>query len=185
MTFVAFDTETDGITDPIHLVELGAVLVDDDGNERASISLIIRPDGWMIPEGAARVHGITTEMATCYGVPLVVAIAALTNLWSVAALRVAHNLEFDDKIINTAIVSLGRTSTLTWPPAACTKELASPVLNLPPTERMLAAGYNKPKPPSLRECYQHFFGEDVPGAHGALADARACARVYRALTASS
>lgn len=183
MTFVVFDVETDGLNNPIHLVELGAVLIDGTGIERASLSLIIRPDGWTIPDDATRVHGITTEMAAALGVPLVVAIAALTNLWSIADLRVAHNLEFDDKVIRTAIASIGRVSTIKWPPGACTKELAAPVLNLPPTERMLAAGYNKPKPPSLRECYQHFFAEDVPGAHGALADARACARVYRALTA--
>src|SRR5216684_491806 len=182
MAIVAFDTETNGLNDPIRLVELGAVLIDDEGIERAAISLIIRPDGWTIPEGAARVHGITTEMACVLGVPLVVAIAALTNLWSVATLRIAHNLEFDEKVIATAITSIGRTSTLQWPKAICTKELAAPVLNLPPTERMIAAGYNKPKPPSLKECYQHFFKEDVPGAHGALADARACARVYRTLT---
>jgi DNA polymerase III subunit epsilon len=185
MSICAFDTETNGLDDVIRLVEIGAVLIDDNGIERASISLIIRPDGWSIPENVSRIHGITTEIAVQFGVPLVVGIASLTNLWSVASVRVAHNLSFDEKVIATAIASIGRASMLTWPPAACTKELAAPVLNLPPTEKMLAAGYNKPKPPSLKECYQHFFHEDVPGAHGALADARACARVYRALIGGS
>lgn len=177
MIWVAFDTETTGIRDP-DLVEVGAVLMQDD-RERACLSLIVRPDGWEIPDEAARIHGIKNAMAHTMGVPLVIAIAALTNLWACAVVRVAHNLEFDEKVVGRAIDRLGRRSALNWPPAECTKELAAPILNLPPTERMIAAGYGgKPKSPSLAECYLHFFGKDVPGAHGALADARACARVY-------
>lgn len=172
-----FDTETNGINDP-DLVEVGAVLMEDD-RERASLSLIVQPDGWEIPAEVAKIHGIEDAAAHALGVPLVIAIAALTNLWACAEVRVAHNLEFDEKVVRGAITRLGRESTVLWPPAICTKELAAPILNLPPTERMVRAGYgNKPKAPSLAECYRHFFGEDVPGAHGALADARACARVY-------
>lgn len=182
---LCYDTETTGVVDPIHLVELGAVLIDEAGTERASVSLIVRPDGWTIPEAAARVHGITNDVALRLGVPLVVAIAALTNLWAVATVRVAHNLEYDDRVVDAALTRLGRPSQVRRPPGVCTKELAAPVLNLPPTERMIAAGYgNKPKSPSLKECVKHFFDEDqVIGAHGALADARACARVYLALKA--
>ena len=172
-----FDTETTGIDAP-DLVEVGAVLMEDD-RERACLSLIVHPDGWEIPEAAARVHGIEHGLAVAVGVPLLIAVSALTNLWSCAAVRVAHNLEFDEKVINRAIERLGRRSMVPWPPAECTKELAASIVNLPPTERMVRAGYgDKPKAPSLRECYQHFFGEDVPGAHSALSDARACARVY-------
>ena len=176
MIWLAFDTETTGIDEP-DLVELGAVLMEDD-RERACVSLVVRPDGWNVPDEAARVHGITHATAVATGVPLIVAVAALTNLWGLAALRVAHNLEFDDKVIRRAIARLPRGSNLPVPPSACTKELATPVLNLPPTERMLAAGYNKPKPPTLTEAYRFFFGEPPTGAHSALADARACARVY-------
>jgi DNA polymerase-3 subunit epsilon len=181
MIFLAFDTETDGIHDP-RLVELGAVLIEDhpDGpRERACVSLIVRPDGYEIPDAAARVHGISTATALACGVPLVVAVSALTNLWAAASVRVAYNLEFDDRVIDNALRALSRASTLAKPPGLCTKELAAPILDLPPTERMRQFGHgDKPKSPSLRECYQHFFGEDVPGAHSALADARACARVY-------
>lgn len=44
--------------------------------------------------------------------------------------------------------------------------------------RMLAAGISKPKAPKLAECVKHFFGEDLAGAHDALVDVRACARVF-------
>lgn len=140
--------------------------------------MIVRPDGWVVPEAAARVHGISHVMALACGVPLIVAVSALTNLWSCASVRVAHNLEFDDKVIRGAIRHLGRESTVEWPRGECTKNLAAPVLNLPPTKRMIETGFLKPKSPSLRETYRFFFEEDPPGHHSALADARACARIY-------
>jgi DNA polymerase-3 subunit epsilon len=62
-------------------------------------------------------------------------------------------------------------------------EAATPVLNLPPTERMIAAGFDKPKPPKLEECIRHFFNEDLEGAHDAMADVIACRRVYFHLAA--
>lgn len=183
MFFIAFDCETTGIDDP-RLVELGAVLMEDD-RERASVSLIVRPDGFEVPEAATKVHGISHVAALAAGVPLVIAVAVLTNLWACATERVAHNLEFDDKVIDGEIRRLGRASTLARPPGRCTADLSAPILNLPPTERMLAAGFDKPKRPSLREAYRHFFNEDPPNAHSALADARAAARVYLAILEKS
>ena len=184
MLICAFDTETTGINNP-RLVELGAVLIEDhpDGpRERAVVSLIVRPDGYEIPKEAERVHGISTATALACGVPLIVAVSALTNLWAAASIRVAHNLEFDDKVIDVAMATLGRSSSLQRPPAICTKEMAAPVLNLPPTERMIATGYgDKPKSPRLEEAYRFLFDEPITGAHSALADARACARVYMEL----
>lgn len=180
MIWLAFDTETSELDRPM-LVEVGAVLMEDD-RERAAVSLIVRPDGWRISPGAARVHGITQEYASALGVPLVVAVSALTNLWANAEFRVAHNLEFDEKVVALACGHLGRTSSLPAPPGRCTMQLAAPILALPPTERMIAAGYgDKPKSPSLAECCRHFFGEEPAGHHSALADARSAARVYLAM----
>lgn len=180
MIWLAWDTETNGIDRPM-LVEIGAVLMEDD-RERASVSLIVRPDGWRIPPTASAVHGISENDAAALGVPLVVAVAALTNLWTNAQFRVAHNLEFDDKVFTIACGKLGRTSSVPQPEGRCTMQMSSPILALPPTERMIAAGRGDQfKNPSLAECYRFFFGEDPPGAHSALADARAAARVYLAI----
>ena len=58
------------------------------------------------------------------------------------------------------------------------REAAKQIVNLPPTRKMLDWGFNGPKPPKLEECMKHFFGEEFPGAHDAMVDTRACARVY-------
>jgi DNA polymerase-3 subunit epsilon len=178
---LAFDWETTSIKDPFP-VQLGVILMTNGGVECATVSLIVQPRNWEIPDSAVDVHGITNELAITCGIPLVVVMATLTNLWSNASLRIAHNLKYDDLVTDRALQLLGRLSMLPRPPGVCTAELAAPIVNLPPTEKMIAAGRgDQPKTPSLAECYRHFFNEEVPGAHDALADARACARIYRHL----
>ncbi|AOW48412.1 3'-5' exonuclease family protein [Acetobacter ascendens] len=60
----------------------------------------------------------------------------------------------------------------------CTMDAAAPLVNLPPTARMIAAGIDKPKAPKLEECIKHFFNEELKGAHDAMVDVRACARLF-------
>ena len=75
---------------------------------------------------------------------------------------------------------LTKETILAMPKVAefCTMKAALPIINLPPSEKMLAAGFNRPKQPRLSECIQHFFGQEMDGAHDAINDVRACARVY-------
>lgn len=188
---LVFDTETTGLPlkglpndhpDQPHLVQIGIIQADLAFIEIQSVSLIVRPDAWTIPENVVKVHGITTDLALAHGVPIAVALAIYTNLRATAQAIVAHNAEFDLHVMAIALARSGRIPAHPGPAVIrCTADLATPVLNLPPTERMLAAGINKPKRPSLKECYRHFFKEDLPGAHDALNDARACLKIYRKL----
>jgi DNA polymerase III subunit epsilon len=179
-----FDTETTGL--PVrggdldqqpHLVQLAAVLMDDQGRERCSLSTLIKPEGWTIPAEAAAIHGITTEDAERFGVPLKAALSVFFGWSQAAAHRVAHNAAFDVGVMmNAAMRTWGKQPEKL--PAFCTMRAATPIVNLPPTGRMLAAGFNRPKAPKLEECIRHFFGEALEGAHDALVDVRACARVF-------
>jgi DNA polymerase-3 subunit epsilon len=153
-------------------------------NERCYASIIVKPDGWAIPDESARVHGITTALATEVGLPAVFAAATFSQFVKLADVVVGHNIAFDVKMMQCEFYRLGRQ----FPPftTRCTKEMAEPVLRLPPTERMVAAGYgNKFKPPTLTECFDFLFNEELPGAHDALVDARASVRVYFELTKES
>ena len=188
-----FDTETTGFPRrdlPLdherqpRLVQLACILAEDDGTERASLSLIVRPDGWSIPPEAAAIHGIDDALAERAGVPLDAALRLLLGMARQASLVVAHNVAFDVDVTTIALTQARQPDAATElgaMPRACTMKMATPILNLPPTERMLAAGFNKPKAPKLAECVRHFFDEDLVGAHDALVDVRACARVYHYL----
>ncbi|MBF0850471.1 3'-5' exonuclease [Gluconobacter sp. R75690] len=187
MSILFFDTETTGFAKPglptghedqPHCMQLAAILTDDHGQEEACVNVIIRPDGWTVPERAAAVHGITTEKAARYGIREQVAAVLFYDLTCRADLLVAHNIQFDRQIVATMYARAKRSEWKLPEAQFCTMEAAAPLVNLPPTPRMRAAGIIKPKAPKLEECIQHFYGETLEGAHDALVDVRACARIY-------
>jgi DNA polymerase-3 subunit epsilon len=59
--------------------------------------------------------------------------------------------------------------------------MAQPIVKLPPTERMVAAGIGGYKSPRLEEAYLHFFAKEMENAHDALADVLARKDIYFAM----
>lgn len=193
---VVYDTETCGIPDfrapsdaptQPHLVQLAMATFEDDGTEVGHYCVLVKPDGWTIPADVVAVHGITTERATAEGVPEADAARAYADAIREASLRVAHNERFDRRIMRIAMLRSGMTreqiELLEARPAFDTCAVASPIVNLPPTDKMVAAGFTKPKPPKLAEAIKFFFDEELVGGHDALVDVRACARIYFHLAA--
>ena len=185
--YLFFDTETTGLPDfnypdrldyQPHIVQLAALLTDGDGREHGFFKTLIRPDGWEIPAAAAAVHGISTGDCAAFGVSIHLAMVLFTKLSANARVIVAHNIRFDAFVTKVEMRRLGKSEFAVGQDQFCTMEAASPIVNLPPTDRMLAAGINKPKSPRLEECVRFFFDEDLEGAHDAMADVRACARVF-------
>ena len=79
--FLIFDTETTGLPKnnnaPLtdfdnwpRLVQLAWQLHDDKGRLVENYNLLVKPDGFVIPIDAKMVHGISTEHAEKYGLPL-------------------------------------------------------------------------------------------------------------------
>ena len=181
-----FDTETTGFVhghlpddhaDQPHIVQLAAALVQPDGRVLGSINFIVNP-GVPIPDAAAKVHGISTAMAQAYGVKPVTALGALCLLATHAGGLVAHNIKFDAAILAIAVARGLAPDAILKLPRYCTMERATPIVNLPPTDRMIAAGRRGPKAPQLGECVKHFFNETLDGAHDAMVDVMGCRRVY-------
>lgn len=182
-----FDTETTGFphtTKPIdhpdqpHIVELAAELCSDDGKPVAGFSLIIDPGvetGVHIPSKVAEIHGIDDEKAWRLGVPPVFALEAFLQLLMRADEVVAHNLDFDEQMMEIAFARyrLARAAgrVLGGQTKFCTMKSTTDICKLPSPR----GGYKWPK---LTECMQHFFGEEHINAHSALADTSACRRVY-------
>lgn len=187
---LVFDTETSSLVDKnlsvnhpqqARLVELGAILCDNDGTERSTLSLIVRPDGWQVSPGAAAVHGITQEVAERSGVEVSLVMHLFAHMLDNASLALAYNMKFDRDVISLELLRMGEPRPIEWPSEVrleCVMELVTPVLNMPPTLKMKRAGILTPKPPKLSEAYMKLFDEDMIGAHSALADARAAKRVW-------
>ena len=188
---MAYDTETSGLplfhersADPRqpHLVQLALLICDEDGREIGHKNVIIKPDGCAIPDDVAQIHGITTEMAMAKGIPEADAVKIWMDAQARCDMRVAYNESFDRRIMRIAMLRAGvdrpLIDTIEARPAFCTLSGSRPHLKLPPSEKMAAAGMKMRKTPTQAECIQHFFGEQLDGAHDALVDVRACARVF-------
>lgn len=191
MNLLFLDTETTGLPafrDPSdaphqpHLVQIAAILTDPDGNDLAEWSTLVQPGAGAVMEPKAfEAHGISLERATAEGAPLGEVWEKFTSMLTSARGVVGHNVPFDLRIMR---IAGARATGIKWEcplEYRCTMRMSTPILNLPPTAAMLAAGFNKPKNPNLTECVRFFFDEDHSGAHDALADVRASKRVYFAI----
>lgn len=190
MRALFLDTETTGL--PIwerrshepeqpHLVQLAALLMDLDSRAvLQQVDFTIRPDDWEIPADVAELHGITNDRAREIGIAEGVALTAFLALWERAEVRIAHNEPFDARIVRIACKRYWPAEADRWSSGKreCTARMSTPILRLPPTERMRAVGRSHYKTPNLREAYSYFTGRELERAHTALADVRACAHVY-------
>jgi len=176
-----FDTETTGlprnykapVTDLANwprVVQIAWLLTDDGGAEIASAERIVRPDGYVIPPESSRVHGITTERALREGVPLPEVLGDARAAIDKAAVMVAHNMSFDEKILGAEFLRAGLPNVVEAKTRLCTMQAATDFCALPGRY-----GY---KWPSLAELHARLFNESFDGAHQALVDVRACARCF-------
>lgn len=192
MKILGFDTETTGLPNfripPDHpsqprLVQLAAKLVEETGpgvfNEIAKISVIIKPEGFVIPVEASNINGTTTEKANTFGVPLLATMAVFSNLVKAADRIIAHNFRFDYGMIKRELNILKKPNRLDGKDQFCTMTASTDLCQLPPTARMIAAGMGgRFKSPKLIEAHEYFLGEGFDKAHDAMADVDAMFRIY-------
>ncbi len=191
MNVLVFDTETTGFVAESQpptsaaqpdLVQLGAILFDAADNRiRGELNVIAQLDpGVRVPTGASSVHGITTEACAQYGIPLLIVMAAFNNLAKAADMFVCHNARFDTVVMQRAYHKVNRPHPFADKPVMCTMEAATPIIRVPPTEKMLRAGRTHWKKPNLQEAYGHVTGGlSFDGAHDAMADVRATLEVWK------
>lgn len=185
-----YDTETTGLplfSEPSehphqpHIVQLGAALVDLDTRRVVnSIDVIVRPDGWTVPDEVASIHGITTEIASDVGLPAKTVIEMFLDLWAGKRVRIAHNEQFDARLVRIACMRHAPSMADAWKDgkAECTAKLATPIVKCPPTAKMIAAGRTHYKTANLSEAVLHFTGKPLLNAHSAMADVLGCIDVY-------
>ncbi len=187
-----FDSETTGVPvkgaapgSPLHphICQLAAQLVSN-GRVVAEFNLLVKPHNWGVPKEAEAVHGISTEMCERFGMPIKSVITLLIRLAQRAGVSVAHQREFDNLLVWTELIRCELATELAFwleMPGYCTMEASTPIMKLPPTARMVAAGRNHFKNPNLQEAHTFFTGAGFDGGHDAMADVSACRRVHEGI----
>lgn len=192
----AFDCESSGIfnfnlalDDPKqpHILQLAMALYDETGKEISVYKTPIKHEGLVIDERligddgkktAFAVNGIGNDLLNNCGIPMSEALRIFRTFEERSILKVAHNYRFDGFGLKAAHL-VSKVEPLNPPiNKFCTMKAMTDIMKLPPTERMVAAGMNKPKVPSLAEAYKFCTGKEIENAHDALADVRACAAIF-------
>jgi DNA polymerase-3 subunit epsilon len=185
--YCIFDTETTGLIDrkkklddpsQARIVQLAALLCDEQGNDLEELNLIAKPDGWTVPEFVASIHGLTTEICEAKGVPMPEILAKFNAMKAKCTDRVAYNISFDKTMLMREELAYGITHDSENKTSLCVMEMAKPICKMPATSKMKDWDINTFKPPKLKEAYKYFFGEEFERAHDAMNDVRACKKIF-------
>jgi len=179
--YLFFDTETTGLPRnwkaPVsdvnnwpRMVQLAFLAYDSDGRLISSGDFIIKPNGFIIPQEAAKVHGITTDIALREGQALIKVLQEFSSLASQASYLVAHNMSFDEKIIGAEFIRSNMPDIVTTKRRICTKEKSTNFCGIDGPY-----GYKWPK---LSELYYKLFRTNFEEAHNAAADVQATAKCF-------
>ncbi len=181
--FLIFDTETTGLPKnynaPVsdsdnwpRMVQLAWQLHDETGKLITNKNFIVKPDGYDIPIGVAKVHGITTERALRDGHDLAFVLEEFNNDLQRSTYNVGHNIEFDINIVGAEFYRLGIENTIANLAVIDTMKSSIDFCAIPGGR---GGGF---KFPSLTDLHTKLFGEAFADAHDAAFDVDATAKCF-------
>ena len=183
MNYLFFDTETTGVPKDYkappsvvdnwpRIVQLSWILQDERENVLSEGNFIVKPEGFEIPEEAANVHKITTDIALEQGQPLKKVMRHFTTALQLANVVVGHNIHFDASVVGAEFYRLcGQNCLEAWP----LMDTMKPLTEFCAIPNKWNNGY---KWPTLQELHMKLFESEFDGAHDASADVKATARCF-------
>ncbi|MFZ4399542.1 MAG: exonuclease domain-containing protein [Bacteroidales bacterium] len=179
--YLFFDTETTGLPRnwkaPVsdlsnwpRMVQLAYLYFDINGKIIENGDYIIKPEGFIIPAEASRIHGITTERAMLEGKPLLNVLQNFISLIDEAMVLVAHNMSFDEKILGAEFLRSKMQNNIPDKKKICTMQSS--------TDFCAISGPYGYKWPKLSELHFKLFKTGFEEAHNAAADIQATAKCF-------
>lgn len=176
MKVICFDTETTGtprlFNAPMtnlenwpRVIQLAWIQFDMEGNTLKECEMLIRPEGWKVPDGEFwRKHGFTNEKNLEFGIPISEALGEFVKDYEESDIMIAHNMNFDYNVLGAEMIRAGIKSEKKLK-KICTMKSTIDYCAIPSNY-----GYKFPK---LEELHQKLFGKGFEGAHDAFVDTRA------------
>ena len=183
--YLIFDTETTGLPtkgykQPIsdvenwpRVIQLAWQLHDDDGRLVEHKDFLIQPEGFDIPYGSEKIHGISTELADKEGIPLLEGLDLFKEVVAKADFLVGHNVKFDVNVLGCEFFRSELPTDWTEQPIldTCTEKTANLC-------KLLGGRGGRFKLPTLSELHEHLFESQFNEAHNATADVEATTRCF-------
>lgn len=183
-SYMVFDTETTGLPKNYNasaedvdnwprVIQLAYAIFDSQQQLVKRVCKLIKPEGWVIPrEEFWLKNGYSTEESLEKGVPFKEVLEEYVQDRLNSNYVIAHNMNFDSKIIRAEMVRAGMTVEFTAK-KVCTMMKTITYCNVP-----YPSGKPGKKFPSLTELHNKLFETGFVGAHDAGADVDACAKCF-------
>ena len=182
--YIVFDTETTGkaknFSAPItdfnnwpRMVQIAWKVFDRNGIEIDSQNLIIKPQGFIIPDDVIKIHRISNERAKQEGIPLRDALEKFSNAIKNSKYLIAHNISFDENVVGCEYLREGMHNCVRDIQHIDTMKLTTEFVGIPNSR-----GRSGFKYPSMTELHYKLFNRGFEGAHDALVDVEALARCF-------
>lgn len=197
--YIVFDTETTTFPNPhlppnharqARIVQLAAVLTDENFKELGFMNSLIKPTNWTIQQGAFLAHGISQEKCITEGRDIKEVLKEFFTLATQSLISIAYNGSFDNTLLEIELshyesneqAKLFGVETQGWlrkRTCFCPMEAMTPICKLPFKVTKRNNFGQKYKWPKLQEAYTYIFKKPFEGAHDALSDVRATLEIYR------
>lgn len=193
-----FDTETTGLPKdwkaPMtqldnwpRVIQLAWLTTDLKGNPLDQREMLIKPDGWVIPDGSDGTdptfwieHGFNTATSMEKGSPMGDVLCDFVTELDRSEYLVSHNMDFDHKVLGAEMLRYnikGRRLI-----KICTKESSTDWCKIPFFNKGHRASYSRMsqryKWPKLEELHFKLFGCDFDNKHQAGGDVTAMAKCF-------
>jgi DNA polymerase III epsilon subunit-like protein len=192
MLVLVFDTETTGIIpenavnfeDFPHIVQISFILYDSISKKMIECCdyIINCKNDFKIPIESTNVHGITEEISKTKGISIRKALQKFYDTVRKANYLVAHNLQFDDKMVQVEFMRLGldgqmlmSEKNLNRLEKYCTMKHSRNLCKILTKSKKGKTYYKNPKQSELHE---HLFGTTPENLHNSLNDILVCLRCF-------
>ena len=182
-SYLFFDTETTGLPKDQNasssdvdnwprIVQLSWILTDGKGNKINTGDYIIKPGGFIIPEQAASIHGISTDKAITEGTDFDEVMDMFLKDYAQADCIVGHNIIFDKKVLEAELIRMGRQDAVVPKQYICTMKGSVNYCKIPGRNGI------KYKYPNLQELHKALFGSVFENAHNSASDIAATEKCF-------
>lgn len=164
-----------------YIVQVALIIEDDNYGILAKRNIILKPDGYVIPESSTKVHGISNARAEKYGEDRDKVISFLDLVLYNSDIIIGHNVSFDLNVIKSEIIRVkGREKALFEQKEhgiIDTMKMGMNICKIPNLSfhTRLSQPYKYPK---LDELYYQLFNKNFDNQHDAMADIQATYDCY-------
>ena len=171
-----------------YLVQVALIIEDDNYGILAKRNIILKPNGYTIPESATKIHGISNERAVKNGEDRDKVISFLDLALYKSDIIIGHNVSFDLNVIKSEIIRIKGIENALFEKkkhiVIDTMKMGSNICKIPNlsfhTRLSLPNKY-----PKLDELYYKLFNKHFNNQHDAMADVQAAYDCYYELKRKS